>query len=282
MDFIADIIDWVINQLLNTGCSVEYVSFADIGDSAGTIITTMWGYIETLAIGLTVIFFLMEINRKWVFEGGDVTMKTIAAPFLKLIAAVAVISMSATIFEAIANGNDAFVNWADGAFTDVLTGELETGLGADQSIGQIVNEKVGFLQKLILVLPILLSFLISIACNLVFLYKGFLYRIEFIARLMFAPIAMADVYSGQNSNAVRYVKGTLALVLYAVCLIVLPKVTMFIAIGGFQEMIQDMVTNTDVDVLDVILNILKLCVAPIAAIGVTGAAKTLTREAVGA
>lgn len=279
MDFIGNIIDWVIEELLKTGCDTSYVKFDNV-TNLETIVNTMWGYIETFAIGLTIIFFLIEINRHWVFEGNDITMKSIAAPLIKLVAAVGIISFSGDIFGGILGMNDTFVNWADGAFTAALSADLNSGLNGT-SVGEIVNNKVGFLEKVILVLPVLLAYLITIACNLVFIYKGFLYKIEFIARLMFAPIAMADVYSWQNSNAIRYIKGTIALVLYAGCLVILPKITMSIAIVDFQNTAQEMIQG-DVDVLVIILKILELCVAPIAAIGVTGAAKTLTKEAVGA
>ena len=281
MDFIGNIIDWVITELLNIGCDTSYVSFGENRSSLTNIINIMWGHISMLAIGLTVVFFLIEINRHWVFEGNDMTMKSIAAPLIKLLAAIVIIYMSGDIFDSIIDMNDAFVTWADTGFQAELTKEITTGLDADTSIGDIVNNKVGFLEKVILVLPVLLAYLITIACNLVFIYKGFLFKVEFVARLMFAPIALADIYSWQNSNAIKYIKGTVALVLYAACLVILPKVTMFIAIDGFQAAVTAM-TEGDIDVLVIILKILELCVAPIAAIGITGAAKSLTKEAVGA
>lgn len=279
MDFIGNIIDWVIEELLKTGCDTSYVKLGNI-DNLETIVNTMWGYIQTFAIGLTIIFFLLEINRHWVFEGNDMTIKTLVAPFIKLLAAIAFIGFSGRLFGAICGINDSFVEWADSEFTSILTADLTSGLEGT-SVGDIVNNKVGFLEKVILVLPVLLAYLITIVCNLVFIYKGFLYKVEFIARLMFAPIAMADVYSWQNANAIKYIKGTLALVLYAVCLVVLPKVTMAIAIGDFQNAV-DVMKDGNCDVLVIILKLLELCVAPIAAIGITGAAKTLTKEAVGA
>lgn len=273
MDFIGDIIDWVIKEVIKSAGATA----AQLNVSAEqlALIHGIWQYFILAGIGLTIVYFIVEINKRWAFEGQNMTLKTMFNPFIKFGIAVALMANAGEIFTVIATFNNTFAGWA----ADVGTGE---GGGAAQSIGETLVNNLDFWQKIIMIFPTILTWIISLVCSLVWVYKAMLYKMELIARIAFAPIALADVYSGFNSTAVKYVKGTIALIIYGGTLIILPKLCISIAFMDMADMMKELTAQASLgNVMEVILAYVKLMIAPIAAIGLSSAARQITKEAVG-
>lgn len=281
MDMIGEIIDWVIVQVI----SLSGITAADLTVDNTTIhlIDNVWNYFILVGIGLTVIYFIIDLNKKWMFEGQSMSIKTIFIPFAKLVIAVIVMFNANTLFASLCSFNNGFATVVQSWFS-------VSGIPSI-SIGKKLVDSLAFWEKIILLFPIIISFAVALICNLVWVYKALTYKIELIVRTAFAPIALADIYSGLNASALKYIKGTLALIIYGGCLILLPRLTMAIACTGLiadMTQLQTNITNgtlpldVTVNIFAVVLSYLKIMIAPIAAIGLTGAAKTITKEALGA
>lgn len=274
MDILGEMLVWVLTQLIsNSGVSKDELTMDN------TYVTTqgfqaVWEYFILIGIGLTIVYFLIEINKRWALEGANMTFKNMFAPFLKLIIACVVMMLSAQFYGWLLSFNNFIAEWADAlTFTTALG-------GTDEQIRDAINN-MDFWAKIIMILPALIMFLVSILCNLVWIYKALLYKFELLIRVMFAPIAMSDVYSGNNTTATRYVKGTLALILYGMCLIIIPRMVNGFVIDGFLQELKDLFTAGGWEIFDVIFAFVKMAVAPIAAIGLTSAVRQITKDAVG-
>ena len=281
MDFIGNIIDWIIQFVIN--CSGATADELKISNDQLALLAPIWDTTIILGIGLTLIYFLYEVNNVFVFQQGSFTLKSILVPFVKLCIAVALMSQAGNIFGMIAGWNNGFADFCEGISGEGLT--LKDGV---DSIGKTVCDSLDFWTKIAMLFPLLMSLLVTWLCRLVWVYKAFLYKVELIVRVMFGCVAMSDVYSGQNSNAIRYLKGSLALVIYGGMLILLPKLVIGLAITDFGTFQDELIAATAgggdmaTGIFDVIMAFLKLIIAPVAAIGVTSAAKQVTKEALGA
>ena len=301
-DMLQNMIDAI---LLNSGANGNAVKFSQENVN---LISGMWNYFAIVGIGMTLIYFILEMNRKFALEGGDLTIKSFFAPFLKLLLAIAIISQGGKIVGVIIDLNNAMVDKADGtewvtgagnALEDsVISGYTEADM--EQWMNDMINQnpefaetfkqnggmasvvramhdsinKMGLMKLIAVVIPLLICFVISLVLKLIWNYKGLLYRIEVLFRLGIAPISFADVYSGQNSNAIRYLKGFLALGIYGVSLVVLPKLALNLVVV-------DLVTTNDVwEMIKALCNV--AFIAPFAALSCANAARTAAKEALGA
>lgn len=271
MDFLADMLVYALTQCIEgMGASPEDLQVPADLFGAGSGFQKLWDYFMLLGIGMTIIYFLIEMNKRWALEGASMTFKNMFAPFLKLIIACVIMMLGADIFGWLLSFSNYLAAWSDTvSFTPIDGGQYE-------AVKEAIK-KQDFWAKIILILPTILMYLVSLLCNLVWIYKAMLFKVELVARAMYAPIALSDVYSGNNANASRYIKGTVALLLYGASLVVLPKLVGSIALMDMANL------NTAVngDVLGLVLECVKLMIAPIAAIGLSSAARQITKEAVG-
>ena len=274
--------NWVIQTIFElTGATASQL---EITQTSIDFVAGIWDYFILVGIGLTVVYFILDLNRKWMFEGQNMTIKSFAAPLLKLIIAVILMANAGWFFGSLFSFNYGFA-----IFLDYLGIGSGLGLG-DDDLGGNMMKQLGFWEKIIMIFPLILGFAVAIICNLVWAYKALIYKIELIVRTAFAPIALADIYSGLNAAAIKYIKGTLALILYGGCLIILPKLTLAVGAENFLNMMNKMtnIMQSDSfgsamsDIFNVILAWFGLVICPIAGIGLTGAAKTITKEAMGA
>lgn len=237
------------------------------------LIAVVWNYVALVGIGLTLIYFLMEMNQKLALEGRDLNMKSFMAPFLKLLIAIAVLSQGGKIVGLLLSLNDSFIQTMDA--TALITGTDATG-GAETGYGAL-KEKIadeGLLFQLGLVIPILIMWLISMVLCLVWWYKSVVYKLEVLFRVAITPIGLADVYSGQNSNAIKYLKGFLVLGIYAASMILLPRIGVLMALGDI----------ADADgIWEILKEVVKLAfIVPFAALSCANLARTAAKEALGA
>lgn len=281
-DILGGFFNWVITTIFElTGATASQLNISN-----GTIqsIHDVWNYFIMAGIGLTIVYFIIDLNRKWMFEGQNMSIKSMAVPFLKLVIAIILMANAAKLFGALCSFNNGFAEALERM--DFRPGSLTI----DDNLGSDIMKQLGFWEKIIMIFPLIVGFAVGIICNLVWAYKALIYKIELIVRTAFAPVALADIYSGLNASAIKYIKGTIALILYGGCLIILPKVTLAVGAENFNIMMEQMTNvihntsfgSTMSDIFNVILSWFELIICPIAGIGLCGAAKALTKEAMGA
>ena len=293
----SDLLEKLLKSIL-TGMTIspETLKFDNTSNIIGTngVIEQMWGVIASIATTLTILYFVLEINRKMMFERDDFTLKSIGAPLFKLIIAIAIIDNGVDIINGILSGHDALVAQAK-----------DWGSSADTAITYTAEKNpfksFGLIQQLAIFIPMIVAWMISLVVTFLFWYKAIGYKIEFLFRIGITPIALADIYSGNNSNAIRWLKGFLGLVLYGVSFLVLPKIAYALADGMIIKLLEDNGTLTK-DAINGIKNgkdtgsiiailagdsiwtvikyIIMKMLAPIAALGSLSAVRQMTKEVV--
>lgn len=262
----ADTMDKMYNALVVSVAALGSASTQELKFNQTTIdlVNSVWGYFALIGIGLTLIYFLIEMNRKYALEGRDMTLKTAFLPFLKLMIAIAVI----------ANGGN-IVGILIGLHNTIVQGVTDTLVidGAMDILGGSNAFDVGFIEKIILILGLVGCLVVTLVVRLAWSYKAILFKVEYLYRIAITPIALGDIYSGNNSTAMRWLKSFLALALYAIAFIILPQVATKLAFKG--------ATVTITDPLSLLGALASLLVAPIAALGCLSAAKQAANQALG-
>lgn len=243
-------------------------SSVDGTDVDSLLLTGINGIFSQLCIFglcLSIVYCIIELNKKFAFEGNDLTLKSIFIPFLKLGIAIVVLAKGGTLI-------GKFLQYHDYLITQMGTW-WSSGVTKEIQLGGI--EDLGVLEGIIFSFVILLTWLIAKICNLIWRYKGLTYKMELVLRTAIAPVALADIYSGQNSTAIKYLKGFLATAFYAAMVVLIPKVGMAVGLS--------MITDPpDSGIIDTIGHTFQLALIPIAELGIMGTLKSLSREALGA
>lgn len=283
-EFLSTLVSTILKMVFDVGTSLadrlKFLSAPNMGELKGiksgeagevllSTVNVVWHYLAIIGIGMTLIYFLIEINQKLALEGRDLTLKSIFAPILKLFVAIVILSAGAEIMSWILSLNDTMIgeiaSKVEKGNTDVLVDTVmkswENCLGG-----------IGFMLKLLIFLPLILTFIIAQVCQLVWWYKTITYKLEFLFRISITPVAFADVYSGQNSNVFKWLKGFIALELYAVGICVVPSIAgQLLAFDAFQTK----------DIFDFIPYLASCLLLPIASLGIMGTIKQATKEALG-
>lgn len=262
-----NLINNVIEAMTNSSSmDVRWLLFED--NSLFLFIDQIWDYVFIIGLGMTLIYFLLEVNQKLALEGRDLTMKSFFAPFLKLLIAVAVMANGAKVVSWLLTFNNAFVSYVDSNLTLSIS-HNDSGV-YDAMRDALLNMDI--ISKVIAALPLLLCWGITLALQIVWIYKAIAYKLEVVWRVGITPIAMADVYSGQQSHALRYLKNFLVLGIYAASMIILPRIA------------NTLVLNTAVtadNLFDILAAFAQMIMAPFAALGSLSVAKTAAKEALG-
>lgn len=237
----------------------------------GSFVQVMYDAVKMVGIGLTIVYFLLEINQKLALEGRDMTLKTFFAPFLKFMIAFAAIEQSGRIVGWIIGLGDQLLDTiearvvvGDAGIFDALENDVNAALAT-----------VGFFAAFLLAVVGLLALIVGWILKLVWWYKSLLYRVELLARVSYLPVAVSDVYHGSHSNCIRYIKGFLVHVIWGASMVGLPRLVTAIAYSNFT------VSVDEGKVFSVIGAILSILVVPFAAIAVTSTVKQVVKEAVG-
>ena len=269
-DFLIGLIDACAD--LGT-VSADSLTFGAGRPWAMSIIDGVWNYVALIGIGLTLMYFLLELNQKLALEGRDLNMKSCFAPFLKLVMAIGVLSQGGRIVGALLSLNDAFINFV--AEESLITSSPE----AVEAIHTYI-EDAGLLAQLGMVIPLLVCWILSMVIGLVWWYKAIIYKLEVLFRIGITPIGLADVYSGYNSNAIKYLKGFLVLGIYAASMILLPRIGIQMATEDFAEAFE---FSDGGSLWAVIKSFVQLTfIIPFAALSCAGLARTAAKEALGA
>jgi len=262
-----NLINNIIEAMTNSSSiDVRWLLFED--NSLFLFIDQIWDYVFIIGLGMTLIYFLLEVNQKLALEGRDLTMKSFFAPFLKLLIAVAVMANGAKVVSWLLTFNNTFVSYVDSNLT--LSISPNDSDVYDAMRDALLNMDI--ISKVIAALPLLLCWGITLALQIVWIYKAIAYKLEVVWRVGITPIALADVYSGQQSHALRYLKNFLVLGIYAASMIILPRIA------------NTLVLNTAVTVdnlFDIFAAFAQMIMAPFAALGALSVAKTAAKEALG-
>ena len=273
---IIKLLDWVLKRITEDSAltsdelciTPEQLGFVD----------DLWGYFALVGIGFTLIYFLLEVNRKYAFESTDLTIKTFAVPFIKLVAAIVVLGNAKTIVHSLVDMGNSFIKDMD---------NFNPGKEAIVDLKDTLNAVMGkasFMLALLLILPSIGCWIITIVCQLVWKYKAIGYKIELLFRVGISPIALADIYSGQNSQAIKWCKGLLATVLYGASFILVVKLGNALAISEISKNISafnDVKAEKDSikAVWDLFTAMLGFLIVPIAEIGCISAIRQALKEA---
>lgn len=299
------------NATTATVTNVEITSAGATVTKSGAVMSVLGSMLSHVAVSLTTIYFLIELNRKMVFEGNDVTLKTFSAPFIKYAAAIGIISQYNSICSAMASAHDSFLTAIYNAVYSDTTA-TNTMLEAFGDAKNNLTGTLGFFLLFIILFLLILSSIVALVVKFVYWYKSLGYRLEVLFRIGLTPIACADVYSGQNSNAVRWLKAFLGTILYGSAFIIIPTlcfhlndsivagmiketngleslgVTDGMTAKQIAELVLGIETGTGADsispftkVMAIIKMILGSLIAPIAGIGALSAVRQAIKEAVG-
>lgn len=231
----------------------------------------IWHYFELVALGMAIIYLLMEMNTKIAFEGNNLTMKSMLAPILKFGFTFCILCYAPTIIGYALDIGNAFIDWIDGAVT--LTGSSPDTYATASSAFEAATSGFNILVMIVAGLFLIIAWLINMVLQLVWLYKAALFKLEVFWRISMSPIAMAEAYGGQHSGAMKWLKGTLALAVYGAALVALPKLVI-------DMMGVDMPTiPVNGDFWDFITFIFNTLIYPFAGLGACSVVKQVMKEA---
>lgn len=260
---------------LCTGANWGVPDLLQITDNEINIARTMYKYFMVIGIGMTIVYFIMEMNKQYALQARDLNIKTVGVPFLKLLASIAVLSQGSKIIGWILSFNNSLVKYAQTNFTMTGSGKGLADLTDKIPSGDNIVNALSFMNLLVLLIPALICWLIGVIVGLVFKYKAYAYKIEVIFRTGIAPIALGDVYSGENSTAVKFIKRFLVLGLYAMAFVVVVNIGASMIGADFLEGL------TSGDTWKILGGILNCFGVPFAELGALGVAKQACNEVLG-
>ena len=246
-DFVNTIIDSVCSSMSGSMLDAEDLKFTQIyADMANNI----WSWFAIIAYGMTVIYFLFELNQRVTNEGRDFTIKSFMGPFIKLVIAVVIIRTGPGIASKFIEVGNGIIEQADdlnllgaagGAADDTGLAYLEQVYNADDGffprvLKQAIGFNTAFFEKLFMIFILFISWILTSVLSLVWAYKTIAYKVEFIFRVGVAPIALADCYNGFHSSALKYLKSILAMGVYGASFLVIPKIGTTLLVNLVDEM----------------------------------------------
>ncbi len=263
-----------------------WLKFSD--DTALTYVRGIWAYVGMFGMALTLVYFIIEMNTKLALEGANnMTMKSFMSPFLKLGFAVAILYNGGHIVGALMNTNNAMVDKADKILMDSsYSGDpVDTDGDGVPDTSQNAYDKMveafkdfNIFEKVIIILVVILVYLVALVLQLVWVYKAMLYKLEFLWKVGSTPFALADIYSGNHSNAIRWLKGFLGLSIYAMAIIMMPALATALSVDT-SSIAPD--PTATIDIWGLLKTLLVSLLAPFAALGVMGTIKQVCKEALG-
>lgn len=277
-----DIVFEVIEAAITACLSATSMSVSDleIPNSMFHLVDSVWGYFSIVGIAMTIIYFLIEINQKLAFERSDFSLHSFGAPLLKLAVAIAVLANGAKIIAWIFGFGNGLVNATNS--WDIAFGAAYDTNGSTaliESMREVCNG-LGFFMALAMLLPCFCMYIVSIVCSLVWKFKALTYKIEALYRVGISPVALADVYSGQNAQAIRWIKGMIGMMLYGASFILIIKLGHAIALQQVVQDVQEFIdSNSGVTVWSLFSHLIMIVIVPIAELSVIGAIRSAIKEA---
>lgn len=248
----------------------------------------LWKYLAIAAMGMTIIYFLLEINQKFLYEGRDVTMKTFLIPFCKLFMAIVLLGHSAEITNNVLGFYNTTIKTVEGWHVTVGGGvvteteeEKKEKMEKDKAEIRTAMGSISLLE-LIGLLPIaLILWLIQLVLKFIWEYKAITFKLELLWRIGMTPIAFSDIYSGQSSNAIRWLKAFIATAIYGAAFILIVEMGSAMLSGEWRTAFLEMLNGEKGGMVHGFVTLIKFIVIPFAELGVLGAVKQITKEAFG-
>lgn len=296
--FLGDLFSTVFEFLYSGGgCNATDLQFSN---EMLTLSKNIWNYLAVVGLGLTIMYFLFEMNQKLALEGRDLNIKSVIAPLLKFAVAFAILSNGGKLVGGVLQFHNNFATWADSSAAAVFEvtesatpepggtdGEEGTTEYTEEEAKEKVKTKIsglGMIEAVVAFLPALLMFLIQLALSIVWKYKALVFKLEFLWKVGLTPIAFSDVYNGGNSNAIRWFKGLIATAIYGASFILIAKLGGSLAIGNVMSVIDVALSGTEnilANIGNFFASYMGYLVIPFAELGVLSAVKQATREALG-
>lgn len=253
-----------------------------------------------IGILLTVAYFIIELNKTMLVQGGDFTIKTFYAPFMKFAIGIIMILILGDLIIYFAGFNNAIVeefrdiNVASGgtgaevvwsttedsfsSVPDGWTGDKYRFLKMDssgnfQGVDELATQikEMSLFSRLAGVCNTLLIGLGAAVASLVMMYQAISRKLEMILRTVFFPLSAGDIFEGSHSGMIKYYKKMLALALSGLGMI------MIIAIGTSLQM---SMMGAGVQFTS-LKSLLSLILVPLAEAGMCATVKTVCNDALG-
>lgn len=278
-----DVLNGILDALINGGGGTDAIAESlKFKASTMSIVNSIWGYFVIFGIGMTLVYFLLEMNSRYALDGRDMNFKTFFTPFLKLMIAIAVLSQGARIVGWLMDFHNGFIDYSVENFSFAsadVEADAGNGLLGMKTQGNGFIGGLAFFGKVVLIIPLLAMWIVQLILSLVWQYKAIGFKIEYLFRVAVTPIALSDVYSGRNANAIRWLKGFIALSLYGMAFIVIPRIGGAIAVTGLTDPATEGVIGTIWAFIRSLAEM--ILIIPIAELGVLSAVKQLTKEVMG-
>lgn len=278
MNKVEEIIENMITFLLqlainNQGVQPEVLV---ISDTAIALMRPLWNALSLVGFGLTIVFFIVEINKIYAFEGRDMNIKSFLKPFIKLAFALFVLSKGAEVISTFLNWHNSFVNLIDTAFSAGDLGDMDGNTLTEDLINSMST-----VAKVVSIIFLCPMFTFGLIMSLVWTFKGYGYQFEMLYRVGITPIALADIYSGVNANAVKWLKGFFGLTLYGVSFMAIPRLGTIVMIDQFTKSIEALCDGSVASIIPLITTLCGVLLVPVAELGVLGTIKQMCKEAIG-
>lgn len=188
----------------------------------------LWEMVVPIGIALSLVYFLIEINRTLMLEGSNMTMKSIGNPLLKFGISFCFLQWGGYIISDFLNFGNWLLYQVDGMN---LAYSSETQTIADKmmdytrnkSLMETLNSNAPFWTLMMFLIIALISFFTSLIVCLLIEFKCIILKFEVLLRVGLSPIVIGDIYDGKNSQAIRYLKKLLACFTYGAMMILIVK-----------------------------------------------------------
>lgn len=193
------------------------------------LVERLWDFVAPIGVAISVLFFLIEINKTMMMEGNNMTLKSLGNPLLKLVISFAFIQYGIQIIGDFVNFGNAFLEWATENFdggTDVadMAQQVADATNIFTADGwDLITGQMSFWGLLCMLSASLLYFAASILVSLIIEFKCLILKLEVLLRIGLAPLVIGDVYEGKNSASIRYLKKILACFTYGAGMIIVLK-----------------------------------------------------------
>lgn len=279
-DIVSDLLETIIGVIMD--CSGTSPEMLKISDNTLSLIRPLWNELCLFGLGLSLIYFIIELNKIYAFEGRDMNMKSMLKPFLKLGFAVVALSCGARVINVFLEWHNSFIDTIDASLSGYMADpSFTTSSGAviaPATIAEQMVDDMGFGTKIASLLFLPIAWCISAVLIFIWNFKAYGYQFEMLYRVGITPVALADIYSGQNANAIRWLKGFIGLALYGIAFVVIPRLGVLVSVDQFRASV-DMLGGGDLGLFAMLSAIIGLLIVPIAELGVMGTIKQLCKEA---
>lgn len=269
------IIEFLIDGLF--GVEASFGSFLKFGTKDFDLISILYNYLAVVGVAMLIIYFLINVNKTLISQGGDFTIQSLFAPMLRFLFGYALVGYGTKIINIILGINNSLIDWTQGKL------KVNGSIGDyTDTLVEAITEDIAVPEAIIIILMLLVVFVLQVLACLVIMYHAVSRKLEIIARVGVAPIALGDAFNGEQSNAYRYLKKMMALIFSGVIMIAIVQVGTQLNISYMSDMFSGSAIETlsGFGASD-IMAIAGIVLFPLAEAGMMSVAKQITNDAFG-